>query len=367
MYSQTHSEAERPSGSDFLSKPYGLLKLRKADGGKFSRNDLTVLSAIYCFSAHSDKRCNLSYAGFTRLYNVSPASVARAVKRLKDEELIVQDKSNPAHASYTYTGPSMKKSSITVNYFLYHVKFKVKGEAEPRLLTKSAVDVLSHIMTHELNQKGNGFTGSQRGIAAALQLTKKTVQSAIRLLMKADLIYQPKEYKGVNTHKRSRYVLNTILLMKARKQFERELGLVREPVKQPAQDRSFAPRSVSDADARAARERYYAELRRHAESRAEKFLGELNADTRYAELSKQRRALQVELGKAAAYNLPTLEELRRKEKSLDVRISRRMKELQISVDDITPVYHCKKCKDTGFDRKTGKPCDCYPSPRRRST
>lgn len=357
---QLHTASE---DNGYIRRYYSTFKQTTADGRKLSRAQLTVLGAILSYSnvkGKPDALCQLSYSSFEKQYRVSRASIARAISTALDAGIITQDKSNPAHASYKYIESNQDQGYIVTENYLYKTKFAVKGEAEPRYLTRSAIDVLSLIKTHCENKKGNGkFRGSVRGIMSTLNLSKRTVQKAISLLLAAELIFRPD--RGINSHFRSEFTVNKKLLRTVRKQYRKENAAL---ARRSSTENN--PEWIAAADAKADRDRFYAARRHLAEAPVEQFQRQLDADKRYHELDVEQRKLTPHIARLeVAGEHAKAEECKRKQKSLKVQMARRMEALGISSDDLKPVYECNLCNDTGVRVKDHRMCDCYQSPRRR--
>ena len=122
--------------------------------------------------------------------------------------------------------------------------------------------------------------------------------------------------------------------------------------------RPYSNPMVDAVNAKADRERYYAQLREKAQNRADKFLAKANKNARYFEISTELSKMEIALAKAEVFepkNLPALTErkaslLRERRNILDL--------LNIREEDLLPQYCCEKCSDTGF-LPSGVACNCY--------
>lgn len=333
----------------YIRRPYSFFKT-EIGGRKLRRSELAVLGAVYSFSSKEEARCRMSYARFADKLSISHATVACAIATLKQESLIEQDKSS-AVATYKYTRTA-EKGHVHTDLFLYHTPFVI-GQEE-RLLLQSEIDVLSLIATHCGNERGSGFTGSVRGIARTLNLSNTTVQKALTVLLHARLIFRAAEGRGINGHKRSAYSVNEKMLRPLRKRFNKALEAP-----------TARPRPLTDADVRADRERFYAANRARAMQRVEFFEKKLLQDPTYAELSRKSRALAPQIARAEIrLDADTVAALKKEAGTLERKITLRMNALGVSKSDLTPVFTCPKCSDTGF-LPNGYACDCYPPTRRR--
>ena len=122
---------------------------------------------------------------------------------------------------------------------------------------------------------------------------------------------------------------------------------------------------AQDFEARAERERWYAERKAKAERKAESVLETFMKNEDFKRCHKRLRELQFEVAKAehetangnekAAKELVKLtqEEFRVKTQYRGIIERNGMQE-----EDLQPKWHCRKCEDTGF-LKNGKACGCY--------
>lgn len=325
------------------------------NGGRAMRRAELALYGLISSLATKDNACRMSYRKFEEKLRLSHGTVARGIGVLKSAGKITQDKSHRSGAEYT--GEKWKGAYIKFDLYLYATKFEFRGGA-PRYLTDAEITVLCHLRSHCSNKRGNGvFVGSVRGIAHTLNLSKTTVQKALDALIGAELVYRKKEDRGLNGHKRSGYTVNAKLLRRTEKAFKKESSPKTSSSKRlTEQERA--------ADARADRERYYADLRQLAYDRAESFMRRANADGTYFRLNGEIQALEPKIARAEVFSLPELEALTAKKRALTAARAKRLAELGISETDLKPRYRCPKCSDTGF-RPNGRMCGCYPEGGKR--
>ena len=123
-------------------------------------------------------------------------------------------------------------------------------------------------------------------------------------------------------------------------------------------EKSFASQMIEAVNAKSDRERYYAQLREKAQSRADKVVAKANKNGRFKEISTELSKMEFALAKAEVFepkNLPILTQ----EKANLLRERRSILEgLGLSEADLQPQYSCKKCSDTGF-LPSGVACNCY--------
>ena len=121
---------------------------------------------------------------------------------------------------------------------------------------------------------------------------------------------------------------------------------------------SYTNPTVEAANAKADREKYYANLREKAQARAEKYLQKANANARFKELSSTLSRMEISLAKAEMFEPQKLPALQSEKATLLQERQNLLASLGISESDLTPKFHCAKCSDTGF-AKNGTACDCY--------
>lgn len=331
----------------FTRLPYSMLKL-STDGGRRMRGRAAdILGLIHSFSSaeeNPDASCKLSYSGFQKILNVSHATVARQLKKAFENGLITKDTSNPFHNTYTFAGTLPKKPYITIEHYLYYMRFDFRDGKPPRTLTDSERKILCHIKTHCDNEEGDGTCrGSERGFAAALGISKNTAQKGLANLIKARLIYYAA--RGKNNYQRSAYKYTQRRLRASQKAYKKM---------------SNAAKRDAGTDERIERERFYTARQEQESARVNRIRAILNADPIYAKLEAEHRPLGKSIAFAELYNPGDVAALKRRETDLAARMSARMAALGVSEADLKPRYHCAKCNDTGFTVKDGRLCDCYP-------
>lgn len=126
----------------------------------------------------------------------------------------------------------------------------------------------------------------------------------------------------------------------------------------PPRGRKKKGKATGDADARNARERYYALLRRKAEDEAERVRAIAGKDATFREADAACRKGELDLARAEVYD-PSSAEVWRTALS-DARRRRReaLARLGLSEESLLPQYRCKKCSDSGF-LPDGRSCNCY--------
>ena len=325
-------------------------------------SDCLVRSMIYSFSCvkgKPDARCEMSYSRFQDKLHYSRSTVNAAIRGAIEDGGFDQDKTCRLRASYKYLpatdagdageGSAQTLPSFTVEFYLLHTGFSGK-DGKVSYLPKSAAMVLGLIKTHHDN---GGFTGSTRSIARTLGLSPKTIKKAIDLLLQLELIFRPKEGRGVNGWRRSSYIPNGKALRKAERTFNKSLR------------GSASKTRKSPEDLLIERERYYARLQNAERERVSSIEHELNADSRFFELDRRRRQLEVEKAKAEVYSPLRLPGIEKELAKVRIDRARRMAQLGVAEEDLMPKFLCAKCEDTGYMKDSGVVCDCFR--RRRHT
>ncbi len=120
----------------------------------------------------------------------------------------------------------------------------------------------------------------------------------------------------------------------------------------------FTNESVEAANAKSARERYYALLREKALTQAEKRLKTANTNARFKEICAKLSKMELSLAKAEMYEPTKLPALQEEKAGLLRERGRILSEMGIAERELQPQFSCEKCSDTGF-LPSGVACDCY--------
>ena len=115
--------------------------------------------------------------------------------------------------------------------------------------------------------------------------------------------------------------------------------------------------AVAAANARAARDKWYAERQAAAEAVAYKHQQTAKRNARYCQLEKELARLTLELAKAEVAGAD-LTELKEYQAALQAERGNVLKKLGLTEAQLVPQYSCQKCKDSGY-LASGKACDCY--------
>ncbi len=113
------------------------------------------------------------------------------------------------------------------------------------------------------------------------------------------------------------------------------------------------------ADARADRERWYADRRAAAERKADNVKAQLMKDKKFFEINGRLSTLEIEVAKAEIEDDERLQAqlAAEKEDLLELRLEILKKHKYVE-SDLQPVYYCERCSDTGY-LPNGKMCNCY--------
>ena len=121
---------------------------------------------------------------------------------------------------------------------------------------------------------------------------------------------------------------------------------------------AYAVAAVEAANAKAEREKFYADKREKAQSVADRYVMKANSDPKFGAIEKALSKMNMELAKAEIFSPDTLPALKAKQAELAVSRANILSALGIEEWQLLPQYECKKCSDSGF-MKSGKACDCY--------
>jgi len=121
---------------------------------------------------------------------------------------------------------------------------------------------------------------------------------------------------------------------------------------------SYVVASVEAANAKSAREKYYADKREKAQSVADRYAMKAKSNPRFGAIEKALSKMNMELAKAELFSPETLPSLQEKQKELQTERKDILKALGIEEWQLLPQYECKKCSDSGF-LASGASCDCY--------
>ncbi|MGN0805351.1 MAG: hypothetical protein ACI4MS_08215 [Candidatus Coproplasma sp.] len=192
-----------------------------------------VIGEIFSFTGidkgGNQLTCYRSYEKFVERCYVSRATVARALKIGRDKGLIKGNHKN----GYESLISASNGEFLRLPAWIMHDTFFVRENIE-RKLTKSEQHIYAYLFTRCTNKKNSRHTIeiSISKLASELNISERTVQSSLWTLIRTRLIYRPKEDKGINAYKVSKYTLNYKLVLvkeknekKIRKEAEKALKM----------------------------------------------------------------------------------------------------------------------------------------------
>lgn len=329
--------------SGFIMRPYSMFQ-----SGEFSRAKIAVAGQIFSMT-QKENVCKWGYSTFCEKLNMAKSTVADAVRKLCEDGWFARERRGGKTNEYTYTGDGELRGHVRTENFFYTEKVKIFGVE--RYLNLSEVDVLSLIYVHTRHEKTGKFEGATKTIAEILGLSERTVRRAIKALLNAKLIFRPE--KGVNKHVSNVFAANMKWIRameRAHKRAERKASAAQKQV----------PKEVIDANARADREKFYAERQQAAQAKAERYLAMAKADARFVTLEKELRPFPLLIPKTERENAAQLPALLAKQKALKEQRAAVLQEHGLAYWMLSAKNHavCKQCFDTGY-RPNGASCDCY--------
>lgn len=353
-------ELNIPDADQWVFVPYRFIG-RTIGGKKIPFAMLFFESMVYSLSnAEAQRQCRQSYSEICARLAVCNDTVARSVKALSMSGAVTQDKSRKVCASYVHTELSRELEGIEIPRFLSTTEFYIRGKRKRdgtvippavRKLRRGAQLILCEFI-RAANGGADLYATSDSRLAKKFYINKSTVSDYISELLRADLVFRPKERRGCNGTRLSTYVVNKKLLHVAHKKAVKLL-------KKERRNSYDASNPSKSFDERVERERWYAIRRQVAENRAQWYNDRAEQDPAYHAAKAKVRALDIEIVKAEVFHLPGIVEMKRRRFTQCAICAERLAALHIKQEDLLPPYHCKKCNDTGYDIRTGHLCDCY--------
>ncbi len=330
------------SHGGFLRVPYTVMSqttLRNGKERKLSAAQRVTTAAIFSFST-GKKSADFTFRELSERYRISESSAFRAIRAALDGGLV---KRKEKVSEYDFEGEAGDDGFLLVREWLYFAIFDFFGSKE--YLSHNEVLVLSYLMSQCRNHKGAAiWRASRRHISRRLNLSPTTVSKSIERLKDAGLIKASGTAK--NKHTRETFSIVNAALDKAK-----------NDVVKRVKSKSW---EVKEANARADRESYYAHLHTAAVERAEKIKARARADEAYRAADDDVRKLDIEIAKAQVGSLPTLPFLIERQRAAQARRAEHLAAMNLTENDLLPVWSCKKCSDSGF-LPDGRACDCYPT------
>lgn len=324
----------------FLMRPYSFFR---AGEGSPTRSETMVRGWIYSMTRQEGAVCRFGYGKFAEKFGLSRSTVARTVRSLRTKGAISARRFGAHPSEYTYTETISKTAHVRTETWFYTHIFSIDGVN--RRLTNAEIDVLSLIYTHTRYSKC--YEGSVREIAGILNLSEKTVMRCIKVLLAAGLIRRSSI--GLNKNSKTVFEANMKVLRRVDKQVKKE---------EKARKEGRLPDHVLAANAKAAREKYYADKREKAISLAERFEERAKENPRFIEIERELARLNIDLAKAELYAPLSLATLQARQATLRAERADVLSAAGIQEWQLLPQFECKLCDDTGFRRSDGVACTC---------
>lgn len=281
--------------------------------------------------------------------SLSEATVYRAMNKLEKNNFISREKTelsatNVNKRKYIKHPKFLEKFVFEFDIYIKDIKKHIK-----RPLNNKELEVYAHIYswTTSKNNTTGFYLTSISMLAKIIDCSERTVWTALRTLLKCNLINRTDDNKGTSNGHMSAYTLNKKTLRRISKILKK--------------------RNTDQPPTRQEVENYYRDLRDEAEGQAEENRAEALKDEQFKELDKERTKLERESAfasvKAERPGASAEDKQKAKKNAEDLeRINKLIKErldiLGFDESDLEPKYYCKKCNDTGQD-KYGNYCLCY--------
>lgn len=124
-------------------------------------------------------------------------------------------------------------------------------------------------------------------------------------------------------------------------------------------DKQTKPDFIAGIEAKAERERWYEARRREAESKAESVLDRFLQDEEFSRIHKRLRTIEYDIAKAEVEaDTKKMTKFTQEKARLTMQYRGIIERNGMTEEDLMPIWHCSKCKDTGY-LQDGKMCDCY--------
>ena len=122
-------------------------------------------------------------------------------------------------------------------------------------------------------------------------------------------------------------------------------------------DKPSLSSDVLAANAKSAREKWYADRQAKADAVAYGYLQTARRNTRFVEIERELQKLNLTLAKAEVAGAD-LTDLKDYQDALKTEQARLLDKMGLTAENLQPQYHCQKCKDSGY-QEDGRACDCY--------
>lgn len=124
------------------------------------------------------------------------------------------------------------------------------------------------------------------------------------------------------------------------------------------ENRKEVDKRTKALDDKADRERYYADRRRSAQAKADKYIKKAETNPEYVRVSSELSSGNIELARAKVFEPNNVSVINERISRLRNRQREILSSMGMTEEMLIPQYQCKKCNDTGF-LPDGKACECY--------
>lgn len=370
MSEATARKLNIPEETTYIFMPLDFLRLPTFAGYPIIAK--LMLGVIYTLNRISQKKwkrpAKIKYADFVDRLGMSRETVANYKQSFIDKGIIEY----LGKSQYKILAEFSEKDYIKVDDYLHNTVWEMepyepgkrkRQRKEQKKLTRSATVILAFLerMNSDPEKKGI-FTSSQARIGVALNIARTTAGDGVREIIAASLC-DTEPAPGSLT----KYTVKPELLNVKRRAPQVEKSDEQEPKqaepKKPAKPKKLSKREQVEKELQAAAINrkilnHFAELRHKAEERAERAERKALSDKVYQELKERQSAINIDLGKAEAYDdKAKVEQLSKEAAKLEEQMNERLKALGIDKRELTPQYQCKHCNDTGYD-SGGNQCSC---------
>jgi predicted transcriptional regulator len=320
------------------------------------------------------KRYRATLSAIASDYGCSVRQISRTVKMLDEKGYITREYDARydkcvAYAS-SYGGPRANTYKIPI--FLLNREFNIinkdkkTGEVHTIRRRLTRIEATFVVLLASICGENGKFKATMRKFAKMVQdISPMTAQKAISNLLHADIIARPKT--ATHRAEESEYTFkDKDLLKEIRKVTEEakarraEKAKMKEEKGKTASIISAQEQAVKDADAKSARERFYALRREQAEIDAARIQDKLNKIPKFAAAMRQINQSEIHMARLEiAGDVNGMRALRIQCAGWRHEIEDVLQDFGYTQDDLKPKRICLKCSDTGY-LPDGKACDCYP-------
>ncbi len=331
----------------------------KETGKRTSRRKCTftaikVISDIFSFSVRKDgskSDCTRSIEQFKRDLNISESSVRRALK-----------------TEGYFTRTEGRKNSYqfdTENNYVCGGHYKLEAWMTRPVLLEGGLLILTDaeqavvaFFNSECNRKPQEL--STREIAERLDMSVPPVQAAINKLTDKKYMLVYCTQKGVNGHKKSKYIINRKLFQQLNNAEKKAQKAIEKAKKKNADGKPSDDKPQKSTYTKATIDREFYERKNRREDAVRATVARAMADEEFKTASETLKRLAPQIAFATIKNAPNLAELQAKERELIERKKTALKRLKIDEAELSEEFYisCLKCRDKLFTA-SGELCSCF--------